>query len=275
MHSPETLAWEIKIPLPWKRLRFGPSHPDLEWASYALAYIWHVDPCKGPGRDDSCGWFMRAHHGNKAVLAKIAKRFEEDWDRVFIPSQEEHDPDDGPYEVKVYHCGLFKPDGQPHFSVQAVVLNLFFIAAIEVFKSDGRTNWRRAKKFLKRHLLDIMLFAENPTDSLFDGLTRKFAIGCNEPYTKRARDERIQSTASCIYGWILRKERPWWKHPRWHIHHWQIKVPAFQRLWRLIAVRCQKCGKRFRYNESAVGNWSGNQLWHERCIDYGSKPSPK
>jgi len=265
MHDPSTVAFEIKLPLPWKRPRFGGLSKGKEWASYHAATIWHEDPCKGPGGDDSCGWFMRAHHGNKEVLERIVKKFEFDWDRVFEPKHEEHDPDDGEFIHKTYFCGLFKPSGDPHLSVHAIVLNLFFMAAMEVFESDGRTNWKRAKRFMKKHLLDILLFAENPMDSLFDGITRKFEKGCGEEYGTRQREERIRNLASCIYGWILRAERPWYRHPRWHIHHWRLQLPIWQSFKRFAFDRCDKCGKGFKWGEVVIGDWNGTRIWHDAC----------
>lgn len=268
MHDPQTVAFEINIPLPWKRPAFLKSERGKkEWAKYHLVTIWHKDP-ETDGTDDSCGWFMRARHGDKAVLEKIVKRFESDWDRVFKPDRLEHDPEDGAFREVIYHCGYFKPNGNPHFSVHGIVLNLFFDAAIEVFKSDGLSNWKRAKKFLNKNLLDILLFAENPSDNLFDGITRKFEIGCREPYDKRRRDERIRSMAGCIYAWILRAEQPWYRHARWHVHHWRIQVIPLQRLWHWITQRCCKCGKGFRYSECRIGSYSGNAVWHERCEEH-------
>lgn len=235
MHDPMTVAFDIKYP---------------------RITIWHVDPEKD-GTDDSCGWFPRGRHCNQAVLEKIVKRMEFDWDRTFDPNKSDDDYDDGEIKIglkPVYNCGLFKPDGLPNLSVAGVVLNLFFIAAGEHFESNGHTNWKRARRWMNEHLFEILHFAENTTDSLFDDITRKFEIGCNEEYTKRRRDERIRQMAGSIYSWILRAERPWWKHPRWHFWHWKIQVHALQNLKRWLFSRCNKCGKGFRFGESPVSN---------------------
>lgn len=263
MHDPLTVAFDIRIPLPWKEKSLLKSE-GMVWSKYHLATIWHKDP-ETDGTDDSCGWFKRARHGDKEVLEKIVKRFEFDWDRVFQPSKDDHDPEDGEFISKVYYCGLFKPSGDPHFSVSAIALNLFLLAAMEHFKSDGRTNWKRAKKFVRKHLLDILLFSENPTDSLFDGITRKFEKGCGEEYGTRAREERIRSMASCIYAWILRAEQPWYRHARWHIHHWRIQIHPIMDVWRWLTRRCCKCGKGFKFRESPIGDWHGTRIWHDRC----------
>lgn len=220
--------------------------------------LWHVDPEKD-GTDDSCGWFMRARHGDKKMLASIERRFEFDWDRVFKS-------DSG----NVYHNGLFCPDGDPNLSVHGIVLNLFFIAAIEVFGS-----YDKAVPFMRKHLFDILFFAENTSDSISDGITRKFEIACKEKHDERTRKDRIHGMAACIYAWILRKQRPWWKHPRWHIRHWKIQVIFLQKLHRWLFARCCKCGKRFSKwgDTNVIGNWGGDRIWHGACDRVG-EPKP-
>lgn len=247
MHDPQIVAHEIKSPFKRKDHWFPEGYRDT------LITIWHVDPEKD-GTDDSCGWFMRARHGDKEILKKIIKRFEYDWDRVFTSDS----------TGVIYNCGFFKKDGNPHLSVQSIGLNLFYLASLEVFP-----NREKAIKFMKKNLFEIMLFVENPFDSMYDSITRKFEIGCNETHTEKVRKERIENIASCIYGWILRESRPWYKHPKWHIHHWKIQWHFFQKLNRWLFARCSKCGKRFtKWGDSnVVGNWSGDEIWHGKCDD--------
>jgi hypothetical protein len=111
---------------------------------------------------------------------------------------------------------------------------------------------------MNEHLFDIMHFAENTMDSLFDGITRKFESGCKEEYTKTRRDERIRQMAGCVYSWILRSERPWWRHPRWHVWHWKVQIHALQNLKRWLFSRCSKCGKGFKWGYAPTsGSWNG------------------
>lgn len=81
----------------------------------------------------------------------------------------------------------------------------------------------------------------------------------------RNRKERIESMASCIYGWILREEQKWWQHPRWHFWHWKIQILPLQKLHRWLFIRCYKCNKRLGFNENAIGDWSGDRIWHSKC----------
>lgn len=251
MHDPMTLAFKLESPIK-RKSRIWPEGYRKTWVN-----IWHVDPEKD-GTDDSCGWFMRARHGDQAVLEKIVQRFEQDWDRVF-KSDSGHS----------YSCGYFLPVGQGGinlFSVSGIAVNLFFLAALEVFGAR-----QKAARYVQKNLFEILWFAENPTDSLSDEFTRKFARGCGEKYTQRERDERIRNTAGCIYGWILRDTRPWWKHPRWHVHHWKIQWIFGQKVWRWLFVRCCKCGQRFGFNQSPFTYSDGTKFQHQNCAEREDK----
>jgi hypothetical protein len=166
--------------------------------------LWHRDK---NGRDGACGWFMRASHGNPETLKKIESSFEFDWDR----STKLHNGTDA-------WLGLFTPmtdtfkNQFPNMSVHGVAINLFFLAALAHFGTRDK-----AMEFIKSELAEILLFAENPCDSAWHGWCRKYGTDGNED-----REENIHKAAVMIYGWVLRATRPWYKHPRWHVHHWRI-----------------------------------------------------
>lgn len=272
-----TVAWEVKSPFP---LRIKRKDGTLgEHYRKTLITIWHVDP-ETDHTDDSCGWFKRARHGDKNVLEKIVKHFEEDWDRTWTydPSEDCEAEDK---TKKTYPCGYFNPSGMPRFSVTGIVLNLFFLAACAHFHCDGLTNWKKAKRFMRKHLFDIMLFAENPSDSLYDSLTLKYG-------NDRRRKDRIEDAAGIIYGWILRAEQKWWQHPRFHIHHFQVQIHALEEFKRWAFSRCCKCSKGFKWGQSVcTSSWEGTgPLWfrseknvyHERCgimVAETSKANPQ
>jgi hypothetical protein len=245
MHDPMTVAFDIKYP--WK---------DKTGYRNTFITIWHVDP-ETDRSDDSCGWFLRPRHLDKKVLDKIVKEFSFDWDGFFET------------EDKKYNCGLFLENGQPHFSVIGITINLFYKAALEVFRSrqkgSGYKYQKKAMRYIQRNLAEILFFAENPVDSLFNSITRKFEEGCKEEYTPQAREDRIRSMAGVVYSYIERDLRPWYKHPRWHIHHWKIQIHPLPKISRFLFDRCCICGKRFGYRESPIGNWEGNKIWHSKC----------
>jgi hypothetical protein len=256
MHDPLTQAFEIKYP--WRsnsRARMKEKaaargvpvdHPSLDFErTYHDTFIriWHRDP-ETDGSDDSCGWFMRARHGDKRVRDEIRRRFAFEW------------------HTGVPH-GWFNAEGDPNYSSIGIVVNMFRIAAHVMFGWGNRLNW-----FMWRHIHQIIEFAENPQDSLYTAIHR--------PYGKdESEEERIAGFADCVYSWILRETRPWWKHPRWHVHHWHVQIPPIQDLRRWLFSRCSHCGGGFKYGESPVSHqwdsdgprWfrSERSVYHSAC----------
>jgi hypothetical protein len=201
--------------------------PGTQIFSFGPFALWHEDPCRGPGGDDSCGWFMRAHHGDPVMLEKIRRAIEHNFDRVFEYRRDDWDDKKkhaGVPPDSVHHMGYFCPNGDPNYSVHGIVLNMFWDAVHVYFNHD----WKKSRPWMRKHLFDLLIFAENPTDSLRDGIVGVFRSG-REKYD---REEKIDNYARCIYGWILREQRPWYRHPRWHIHHWRPQV-----YWRWFVPR--------------------------------------
>lgn len=229
MHDPLTQVFQIKYP--WKKYgKKGHSEWEKNYRDTFIT-IWHKDPEKD-GSDDSCGWFKRSRHGDKATLQKIIKRYSGEWDNE--------------------HIGWFDKDGNPIFSVIGIVNNLVWYAAFEHLGTREKAN-----SFMRRNIFDILFFAENPVDSLFPYITQK--------YSKEDKERRIEHLASITYGWILRQEQRWWQHAKWHIHHWSIQIHPWQALKRYLFARCAICKKGFKYHEQVMGNWSGNAIWHMGC----------
>ena len=158
--------------------------------------VWHHDPCKGGSGDDSCGWYMRAHHGNPEVLKRIVSGITMDWKH------------------------LFSETGDPLMSTSGIVLQIFWWAAFEHFN-----NGKKAKRWMRANLYDLLWFAENPIDSLHAEITGKYGSD------QERKERRIESLASCAYGWLLRSTRPWYRHPRFHFNHWRVTCRPFWRRW--------------------------------------------
>lgn len=237
MHDPMTVAFEIKYP--W---RSNPTPFSPKGNRHSFITVWHKDP-ERDGTDDSCGWFMRSRHGNKETLRKIQSDFK-------------------------YHCyaeygGWFDLDGNPKFSCIAITLGMFRVAAYHHFGGD----WNKAEHFVCKHLVDLIFFAENPVDSLYHSITNY--------YGKEPKEYRVERWASCVYGWILRAEQPWYRHPRWHIHHWRLQVHPWQTLRRWLFERCTICGKGYPWGYCPLGNWSGTATWHHECDESAKQRTPQ
>lgn len=222
MHDPMTVAFEIKWPI-WKTQSFRNGQT---WRYFRpLLTIWHVDP-ERDGTDDSCGWFIRARHVNQEKLKRLASEFDFDWDKSY--------------------GGWFRESGEPYLSPIGITLNMFWKAAWVHFGQ----NRDRANRFMRKNLLEILMFAENPTDSLHDTINGKYGFD--------KRSERIEQFTSIVYSWVCRADRPWWKHPRWHFWHWQFQWHDIQAVKRWMFSRCSHCGRGFKFGESPVTySWNG------------------
>lgn len=237
MHDPNTLAFDIYLGRKLKK--------NGHYRSPIIS-IWHLDPEKD-GSDDSCGWFIRSRHIDPAIIEKVRKEF----------------------EFNFKHDYWFNSGGYPKFSTIGTVINMYSSAAWQIFMyldnnkptDSARNKWRR---FMKKHLWDIMYFAENPTDSLYDSIHMKYGV--------EMATQRIEYFTNVITADIFRKLRPWYKHPRWHIHHWRITVPALRSLYRRYIQRCDICHKRFG-TSSVFTDWDGTKHWCSTCNRTTEKPS--
>lgn len=247
MYSPETVAFQIYLGRQKKR--------NGNYRS-PLITIWHNDPEKD-GTDDSCGWFMRSRHGDKDMLERIKKSIDFEFDRVYKSDS----------SGTTYYTGYFSPNsGMPNFSTQGIVLDMFSKAAWEFFNYDRKKH----KKYMKDNLFDILHFAENTVDSLKDEVLGTFRIGTGE---KWKREDQLNHYAHVIYGWLLRTNRKWYQHPRWHMHHWSVQFHPLQQLKRRYWDKCCICGKR-GFKSSAMGDWYGTRLWHQECDKSMKVPEP-
>ena len=79
--------------------------------------------------------------------------------------------------------------------------------------------WRvdRRRKLKRRELQEIGELASNPTDNL---RLATFAAARNV--------DEFKLLWRLVYRNYLRTNRPWYRHPRWHVHHWRIEVPALR-----------------------------------------------
>jgi hypothetical protein len=178
--------------------------PYSQIADLWLWTLWHKD-AERHGDDDSCGWFLRSHHEDKTMLDKIDKSFQ--------------------FEFSYW----FNEDGTTKLSTMGIVLCMYSQASWQYFNHSRK----KQRRFLNQHLFDILHFAENPTDSLEYSIAREMYYRTIEHDRSQVdpREQRIRQFASIVYSDIMRKVRPWYQHPRWHIHHWRISAN-----WRFRAL---------------------------------------
>jgi hypothetical protein len=234
MHDPHTQAFEIKNPF---------AGSDERGYRPVLIRIWHKDP-ENDGTDDSCGWFIRSRHLDPALMENIRKNFE--------------------FEFEYW----FNNAGYPTMSTIATVVNMYSRAAwtIFIFEAGGKPTdraYRKYLRFMRKYTFDIIKFAENPTDSLNNSINMKYGV--------EKKEERVRHFVSVVGADIMRKRRPWYKHPRWHIHHWRIQMVFLQNIKRRYWDKCCLCGKR-GFKSAAIGDRSGNR-WHQECENKNPKPN--
>ena len=83
------------------------------------------------------------------------------------------------------------------------------------------------------------------------------------------------------------RPRPWWRHPKWHIHHWRLQIYLVQHFKRWCWSRCDHCGKPFSWKEAGgqvIGTWAGKgpvwlkngeTIWHLHCYTMRQTASGK
>ena len=165
--------------------------------SDSLITIWHVDPCTD-GTDDSCGWFIRERHCDQEIFKKIRSEF----------------------DFNFKHNYWFDKDGKQIFSTIGTLIEMYSTASWIYFDR----NRRKQTKFMKKHLLEIIRFAENPVDCGGDTITNR--------WNEKNQESRFGGLAGMIFSDICRKERKWYQHPKWHIHHWKIQFNFLNRFKR-------------------------------------------
>lgn len=97
----------------------------------------------------------------------------------------------------------------------------------------------------------IECLATNPHDNL-----RRIVVECGS-------EQGMRDLFLCVYRLYRTHHRPWYRHPRFHVHHWRIQWHFQQRLRRWLFTRCAHCGKRFAWNESPISfQWDpGPTCW--------------
>lgn len=212
-----------------------------------LITIWHVDP-ELDGTDDSCGWFR----------PKLTK--EQRLQVQYLAEDEARDP-----FIQAARCKKIESPGQ------SVMLLLAALHQVEDRLNTGATSD------------DISRAAYRLGTCGYDHIRNHlcFLPGYHSNRSEDRLDDRIEAATELyliLARYLLGRARPWYRHPRWHIHHWRVQVHPIQKLKRWLFSRCAKCENRFAFGESPIsGQWgSAGPQWfksEESVYHHGCYPS--
>lgn len=200
MHDPMTIAFEIKSPFfKWRVLPNGYRYKERN----TLITIWHNDP-ESDGSDDSCGYsYPNPSERDKKIVAEIAN-------------------------LENYNIGFSSPylpvtlvDPRYDYPQQTMGDCLASVAWAWqqiAWHRDDRRNLTAGELWRCNNL------AVNPVDNLRHILT------------DFQDSDRVKRFLYCVMRSYLKYHRPWYRHPRWHIHHWRIQWNCLGWLKRLQAA---------------------------------------
>ncbi len=280
MHDQMTVAHEIRYPWwkyrPWpqeacdRAVAFGTNAKetwdlmtemqrrgcDPHWPGGlrdSFLTIWHRDPERN-GSDDSCGWSY-PHLSQKHRKRLKAFAWSEARDPYFI-AQSGKTWAGSNSEAEAMYRGL--------------ILQVCRVAGVPM-------TFGEAAKMASLHIqcpdccprADILCFQPGyHTNSKSDD--------------REERERHFYGMCCGILKGILASRRPWYRHPRWHIHHWQFQFHPLQRIRRALFDRCEVCHERFSGNEpvmstcwdtprprglSRLAFWRSNtHIRHEKCL---------
>ena len=178
-------------------------------------------------------------------------------------------------------CGFTFPNVSPEMPlVQKLVEDLRFEcredarALHKQRASEGRPMWwllwlERASFWHRGRGLSSRQVAKELHWWSFPGTRR------HDPSDSFLSSATFEQIAMSIARGYLHLARPWYRKPRWHVHHWEFQIHPLQKFKRWAFSRCSKCGKRFTWGYCPVtGSWSGKgprwfrsepNIWHSEC----------
>lgn len=245
MYDPMTQAF--RIPFPWR------SHGSEYRSSFIT--IWHVDP-ESDGTDDSCGYIRPKLSADQLRRIKSFAKDEAQnpWYQAFCGKTI-----DSPTEAQtllaqiIYLVGSrFTKDYLCKPAIKPVTYAEAYEWAMELLCCPI-DNLRSSLCFLPGW------HSNNREDQLYD------------------REYSAERLFYCVASFILRKRRPWYRHPKWHIWHWHIQIHPLQTFKRWAFSRCADCGGRFKWGESPWTNqWdSDGPRWFKSEYDVHHSHCPR
>jgi len=232
MHDPSTQAFVI--PWRWKWHSFGKEKRWRYWVPFIT--IWHIDPERhipGQRSDDSCGWF---HPPLNQIQREIIETLAQDEART------------------PWFAALDAKENADAVQCEALVRGAFLIVSMCL---ENRLGWRRWRLRKRPVTLDEATkwaseMVHNSIDNFRHRLAFKSGYHSNwyhppQPNTveedKWFRQQDAESFFCAIMSKILRERRPWYRHPKWHILHWRLRIHFIDNFKRWAFSKCCKCGK--------------------------------
>lgn len=197
-----------------------------------LVTIWHVDP-ETDGTDDSCGYtFPKPSMENKKIIFEAVK-----WDIS------------NPFYSSPY-MPLTQVDPKYNYSQTLAGDTVAHIAAAWL-----HIKWchKKNKKLSSGEITEIFKLGVTPDDNLRSILSDM----------EEQSEYRVTRFLNCVMRSYLAYHRPWWKHPKWHIHHWEFQIHPYQKLKRMLFERCAICNSRFKWGYAPISN--NKLLYHHDC----------
>lgn len=234
MYDPSTLAFDLRMPWPGR--------------PYGLSFIsiWHQDPERpgtGNRTDDSCGWFDRSPGAYADAVAYLLN------DKTTMHEVARALATRTPVTGEFGHTYPRMPLGDSLASVSLVAVEL-----------ENRRWWNG--QYGKPGVCHSPLRKALTKRRDVLGQATDLAL---RPLDNLSSVDEPETMVLLIAAALNRHYRPWWKHPRWHVHHWRIQFHPFLKPYRWLTRRCSRCGGMFGWNESPHGCWGGEAHWHARC----------
>lgn len=226
---------------PYRSKRRGLLYGLKPWIGFD---IWHLDPqkrSKGQRTDDSCGWFDRRPGPYADAVAYILR--DENTMHEIARAIRMRDPVTGPY-------GHTYPR-LPLSECLAIVL----LVADEL---ELRRWWNGQNGKGGAHASWIRKTLTRSRD--VNKLARWLALS---PIDNLSAVDDPEKMVNLIAGALHREFRPWWKHPKWHVHHWEVKFDLASNVRRMFE-RCATCHKRLGFGYCPTS--SGGKLHHGECL---------
>lgn len=246
MHDPDTQAFVIPWRYRWSTLGAKP------WRYWVpLITIWHHDPEKD-GTDDSCGWFApKATEEVRSIVKSLAgDEGRHPWFMALCAKSNED-----PITCECLLRGAF-------LLMSRCLVNRGVLRKRQAVTVDEATKWASE-------------LTHNSIDNFRSSLC--FLAGYHSNFEEDREADRERQAEGFFYAiarYIRRERRPWYRHPKWHIHHWHLQIHPLQHFKRWAFSRCCKCGGRFAWGASVGTNswnskgpsWFGEKdVYHMDC----------